>query len=107
MIFSIAGWLAALPTITTTGCGPEGAFIGISKFTSITPTSPAGIAWKMICAGKPATVTETGSVGEGRLFNGVLADGPAPVATAGETCPWPVMYRLMICPGLPLDTGVM
>src|SRR5438874_631890 len=58
-----------------------------------------------IAAGTPPTVTAVVSAGFGRLAMAVSEGGAAPVDTAGDIAPAPVMYRVTILPRAALVSG--
>ena len=81
---NVAGWLALVPTVTTTGCAPSGAAAGAVKLICVTPTRPLGMPMKVVCAFAPPTVTVTGWTGFGRRASGVLGAGVVPVGSAAD-----------------------
>src|ERR1035437_4537666 len=101
----VAAGLAMPPTVTTTGYTPSGALGGITKLICVAPARPDGMPAKAICAGTTPTVTVTGNVGCGRWLRGVAMKGDAPVGSAGETWPSPVMKMSSVSPRLPLEYG--
>src|SRR5581483_6667264 len=98
---TLAGGLATVPTVTTTGCSPSGALGGMVKLICVTPTNPEGMPTNqplLVSTGTPPTVTDTGRTGLGSWFTVVRAEGVAPVASEEVTLPSPVMNMVMVCP---------
>ena len=80
------GWLAAVPTVTITGCGPVVSPAGTSTFTCKLPATRFGAApaYRTVAA-LPPIVTLNGSTGLGNTVAFTT-----PLATAGVTAPSPV-----------------
>ena len=77
-------------TVTTTGCLPAGTDIGTVKLICAVPTKPGVIPRNGTIACTPPTVTDTGSIGLGKLANAVPAVGDQALLSCGETSPTPV-----------------
>ena len=79
-ILRLIGALVVPPTVTTTGCDPDGTPCGIVKLICVTPANPVGTPTNAIVAGIPATVTDTAAA--------ALADAWPPSPTQAWL-PWP------------------
>src|ERR1017187_5383589 len=96
-----AGGLATPPTVTTIGCLPGATPAGTTKLICSTLTDQVGMPEELIVVtGPPPTDTLRACVGAELLLCGAV-----PSAIAGRTCPTPVIYTVIVWPGVPLEDG--
>src|SRR5262249_20803196 len=88
---SFAGFPATPPTVTTTGCSPEGAPSGTVKLIWVTPLNPYGTPMNAIGASTPPTLMLAPRRGFGSRDTATLVEGVAPVASVGLRSPSPVI----------------
>src|ERR1019366_179301 len=106
----VAGALGMPPMATTTGCAPSGAVAGMRRLICATPTKVSGIPsnrMEPVPVGTPPIETAVACMGSGNSAAGVPAAGAAPVATAGDTAPTPVRYRVNTAPRATVAVGTM
>src|ERR1019366_7196024 len=106
----VARALATPPMATTTASVPSGALWGMRRLICATPTKVAGIPSNRMEPAPVATPpieTVVACMGTGNSATGVPAAGAAPVATAGDTAPTPVRYRVNTAPRATVAVGTI
>src|SRR5271169_4409674 len=99
-MFRVTAVVGTPPTVTTTGCGPNGAFAGTVKLICVTPARPVGTPANARVAETPPTVSAMGWRAAGNFEIAVPDAGVAPVANVGFKSPSPVVKARSIWPGV-------